>query len=98
MARKTYTQEFKDGAAKMVLNDGRTHRDVAESLGVDPGSLRQWVRFAKAAGMAKTAAADPSQRIRELEAQVRRLQMEKDILKKAAAYFAREGDPGGTRP
>jgi len=98
MARKTYTQEFKDGAAKMVLHEGRTHKDVAESLGVDQGSLRQWVRFAKAAGMAKAPAADPSQRIRELEAQVRRLQMEKDILKKAAAYFAREGDPGGTRP
>ncbi len=40
------------------------------------------------------AAKEPGQRIRELEAQVRRLQMERDILKKAAAYFARERTGG----
>ncbi len=93
MAKNRYTQEFNDEAAKLVLRDGRTFREVSASLGVDQGSLRQWVRFARAAGVAAAPAtdADLARRIRELEAQVQRLQTEKEILKKAAAYFAREG-------
>ena len=95
MARRTYTQEFKDEAAKLVIREGRTYKDVAQSLGVDQGSLRQWVRFARAGGMqpGPEANIDPAKRIRDLEAQVRRLQMEKEILKKAAAYFAKETQP-----
>jgi len=97
MGRKAYTQEFKDQAAGLVLREGRCVKDVASSLGVDLSSLRHWVRMARAAGMqpdpAVQAAKDPAQRIRELEFEVRRLQMERDILKKAAAYFAKESQP-----
>ncbi len=98
MARRAFTQEFKDQAAGLVIRGGRTFKDVAQSLGVDQSSLRHWVRMARAAGVrpdpAGIAAKDPAQRIRELEAEVRRLQMERDILKKAAAYFARESTEG----
>lgn len=94
MAKKVYTPEFREQAAGLVIREGRTVKDVAQSLGVDRSSLRHWIAIAKAAGMrpdpAVVAATDPAKRIRELEAQVRRLEMEKDILKKAAAYFAKE--------
>jgi len=94
MARKSYTQEFKDQAAALVIVEGRSHKDVANSLSVDQSSLRHWVRMARAAGVKPSdstlAATDPSKRIRDLESQVRRLEMEKEILKKAAAYFAKE--------
>ena len=103
MSRKSYTQEFKDQASALVIVEGRSHKDVATSLTVDQSSLRHWVRMARAAGVkpsdATLAATDPSKRIRDLETQVRRLQMEKEILKKAAAYFARETmDGAGGQP
>lgn len=97
MARKTYTQEFKDGAAAMVIREGRPFKEVARDLGIDPSSLRHWARLARAAGMeadpAVLAAREPARRIRELEGEVRRLRMERDILKKATAYFAKESQP-----
>jgi transposase len=97
MSKKVYTQEFRDQAAGLVIREGRTVKDVAQSLGVDRSSLRHWIAIAKAAGMqpdpAVAATMEPARRIRELEAQVRRLEMEKDILKKAAAYFAKETQP-----
>ena len=97
MARRMYTQEFKDQAAGLVIREGRSVKDVAGSLGVDRSSLRHWIRMARAGGMqadpAVLAAQEPSRRIRELEAQVRRLEMEREILKKAAAYFAKESQP-----
>jgi transposase len=94
MARKVYTDEFKDQASRLVIVEGRSFKDVAGSLGVNQASLRHWVRLAKSSGVrpgdAALAATDPARRIRDLEAQVRRLEMEREILKKAAAYFARE--------
>lgn len=97
-SRKSYTHEFKDQAAALVIREGRAFKDVATNLGVDQSSLRHWVRMARAAGVrpdaAVQAAKDPAQRIRDLEDEVRRLKMERDILKKAAAYFARESTGG----
>ena len=96
MVRKVYTPEFKDSAARLVIQEGRSFRDVAGSLGVDPSSLRHWVRVARGAGVAppeEVVAKDPARRIRELEAEVARLKMEREILKKAAAFFAKENHP-----
>lgn len=99
MARKRYAKEFKDQAAGMVIRDGKTFREVAESLGIDQSSLRHWVRLARASGMkpseATLAAQDPQSRVRDLEAQVRRLEMERDILKKSRGVL-REGEPAVT--
>lgn len=94
MGRKHYDPEFKDSAARLVIVEGRSFKDVATSLGLDQSSLRHWVALAKASGVrpsdATLAATDPAKRIRDLEAQVRRLEMEREILKKAAAYFAKD--------
>lgn len=91
--RKQYTKEFKEGAARLVTEQGRTIADAAKSLGVSPWSLSRWVRAAKTEGSEafrghgqRTA---EQQQIYELQQQVKQLEEERAILKKAAAYFAK---------
>ena len=89
MQRRKFTREFKLGAVRLVNEQGRTIMQAAESLGVDPKSVRQWV----AAFSADPASASPAALAAELQRlrkEVARLQVERDILKKAAAFFARE--------
>ena len=88
-----YTDEFKLEAAKLVREQGYTVKAAARSLGVDPGSIRGWVRrFAPAtAGPAPAASPEELRReLRRLREEDRRLLMEREILKKATAFFARE--------
>lgn len=93
-SRKSYSDEFKESAAKLVIQQGRTVVDVARSLGVEPSTLRLWVKNARSSGRIPAAEQkDLSKRIRELEAQVQQLQVEREILKKAAAFFAKEQHP-----
>ncbi len=91
--RKQYTQEFKEGAARLVTEQGRTIADAAKSLGVSPWTLSRWIRASKNEGAQafrghgqRTA---EQQQIYELQQQVKQLEEERAILKKAAAYFAR---------
>jgi len=92
MGRKVYSQEFKRGAVEQVLVQRHTVSSVAKRLGVNYHSLREWVQAARSASPGSCVPADlpPEQRVRELEKENSRLRMERDILKKAAAYFAKE--------
>ena len=93
MARRSYTLEFKQSAARLVREQGYSVAQAAESLGVDPGSIRDWVRkFApEAAPAADDASADELRReVERLRAENERLLMEREILKKATVFFARE--------
>ena len=93
MARKTYNDEFKIAAAKLVRDQGYTIKKAAESLGVSPGSIRAWVYSHAPALLPPSPDASPEQLQREnkrLREENRRLLMERDILKKATAFFARE--------
>lgn len=92
---RRYTPEFRDSAVKQVMEGGRTVAGVARSLEMSGKSLANWVyRARKGQEMVKRA---PAQPVSELEAELSRLRqenaklkIEKEILKKAAAYFARE--------
>jgi|SRR5262245_48658850 len=92
MARKTYTREFKIQAVAMLTDQGLSVAEVARRLGVGENCLRLW----RAAAEEKGAAAFPGQgnpspadeELRRLRAEVARLRAERDLLKKAAAYFA----------
>lgn len=92
--RKQYTKEFKEGAARLVTEQGRTISDAAQSLGVSPWRMSRWVKAAKNDGSA--AFRGHGQRLPleqenfELRQQVKQLEEERAILKKAAAYFARD--------
>jgi transposase len=90
--RKHYTKEFKQGAVRLVTDQGRSISDAASSLGIPAWSLSRWVRAAKGEGENafrgngnRTA---QEQEIAELRRRVKQLEEEKEILKKAAAYFA----------
>jgi transposase len=92
---RKYTQEFRLAAVKQVMDGGRSIRQVARSLEMSPGTLGNWVsRTNKGEGLMKRP---PGRPVTELEAELARLKqenarlrIEKEILKKAAAYFAKE--------
>ena len=92
MARKVYTDEFRQSAVKMVVTERNTISSVAKRLGVNYHTLREWVQLAKSNAPTSMIPKDmpADQRIRELEKENARLRMERDILKKATAYFAEE--------
>lgn len=86
------TKEFKTEAARMVVEQGQPQAAVARNLGVTPGQIHRWVAAYKAdaehAFPGKGKLRPEDERLKALEAQVKRLTMERDILKKAMAYFA----------
>jgi transposase len=92
MARKTYTREFKLQAVRMMTERGLSVSEVARRLGVGENCLRVWRAAAK--GQGEAAFPGPGnlsaeqEEIRALRAEVARLRAERDLLKKAAAYFA----------
>ena len=92
MARKTYTREFKLQALTMLTGQGLSVAEVARRLGVGEGLLHAW----KKAVLKKGVDAFPGsghltpveEENRRLRAEVKRLEAERDILKKATAFFA----------
>ncbi len=93
MARRSFTLEFKTSAAKLVREQGYSVTQAAQSLGVDPRSIREWVaKFAPPPPATAPAATDAElrQEVERLRAENKRLLMEREILKKATAFFARE--------
>lgn len=91
MGRRTYTREFKLSAVGLVQQQGYTVVQAAKSLGVDPASLRGWLKQFPADGPPPPDSAGATHaELRRLREEVRRLTMERDILKKATAFFAKE--------
>mgnify|MGYP001765324106 CR=1 FL=1 len=88
MSGKRYTDEFKIEAVRQVTERGHRAYDVAARLGITTHSLYSWVRK-----FGKTTAPKPeveqSAEVRRLKAELKRVTEERDILKKAAAYFAK---------
>ena len=94
MARRSFTLEFKTSAARLVREQGYSVTQAAQSLGVDPRSIRDWVeKFApqpQPAPAPAAADAELRQELERLRAENKRLLMEREILKKATAFFAKE--------
>ena len=91
MARRKFTREFKVSAVRLVNEQGYTIPDAARSLGVDQGSVRQWVgKYGSEAGLAPTGDGALEAENQRLRKETARLLMEREILKKAAAFFAKE--------
>ena len=91
MTNKRYTDEFKAEAIKQVTERGYPVADVAERLGVSSHSLYAWLREHGVSRQARREqqGVDLQQENQRLRAELRRVEEDRDILKKAAAYFAR---------
>jgi transposase len=91
MPRRKFTREFKVSAVKLVNEQGYSIPEAAKSLGVDPNSVRGWVdKFGAEDGLAPSGDGAMAAELRRLRKENARLLMEREILKKAAAFFARE--------
>jgi transposase len=91
MANRKYTREFKISAVSLVNAQGYTIPEAAKSLGIDPSNLRGWLsKFSSQAGLAPSGEGAVAAELARLRKENARLLMERDILKKAAVFFARE--------
>ena len=92
MSKPVYTAEFRQQAVELVLRQNYTVKQAAESLGVKFHTLDYWVReHRKKHGVAEALSAGDKERLLlALQKENAELRMEREILKKAAAFFARE--------
>jgi len=96
MAKKKYTDEFKMEAVRLAREarrSGKSSDVVARDLGMHPNTLKEWVRLDDSvhAGSGKnTDGLPPNQELEQLRKENRILKMEREILKKATAFFAKE--------
>ncbi len=92
--RKKYSKEFKLDAIALVTVQGYSTLEAAQSLGIAPSMLSRWIREHESAGSDAFAGngklTTEQAELRALRAEVKRLKMEKAILKKAAVFFAKE--------
>ena len=92
-SRRKHSREFKIEAVKQVVEKGRSVSDVAEGLGIQPNMLSRWKSELESDGVVafpgngKASATD--EEVRRLRRELATAQMERDILKKAVAFFAK---------
>ena len=90
---KRYTKEFKSEALKLLNESKKTAVEIARDLGVSAKSLREWRRQSEVdqgRGPDGALTTEEKRELVQLRREVRTLRMERDILKKATAFFARE--------
>jgi transposase len=95
--RRTFDQDFIDGAVKLVTQEGYSLAAAAKAVDVPYTTLRQWCQKQSAKESAMGSPTSDKARVEQLEAEVRQLrkqlrqtELEREILKKATAYFAKE--------
>jgi transposase len=89
--RRQFTEEFKAGAVRLVLDEGKTMGGVAQDLDLTESALRGWVRRAQADRTKGRTGLTTAEReeLARLRKENRELRTERDILKRAAAFFAK---------
>jgi transposase len=94
-----YTKEFREEAVKLVTEGNMSIPDAARSLSLPPSTLGSWVKAYKAGtlgevGKAQRPLTEIEMELAKTKRELAEVKMERDILKKAAAYFAKESLPG----
>jgi transposase len=90
MSSKRYPEEFKIEAVKQVTDRGHPAAEVATRLGVSLPTLYEWLKRYSLPEVERSELQGQAAEIRRLKAELKRVSEERDILKKAAAYFAKE--------
>ena len=91
--RRKFSPEFKAEAVKLVQDSGKSIGEVARDLDLTESSLRNWVKQAEidgGRGPADALTSEEKEELRRLRRENKTLKMERDILKKATAFFAKE--------
>ena len=90
MSNQRYSPEFKEEAVRQIVDRGYSVAEVSERLGVSVHSLHKWVKAVTPdkSGQQATELVEAKKEILKLRSQLRRTEEERDILKKAARYFA----------
>lgn len=88
--RRKYTEDFKRDAVALVTEHGYKVTDAGRSLGIKPDLIRRWRQEMDQVVTGEALGADEREELKHLRRRVRELELEKDILKKASAYFAKE--------
>jgi transposase len=97
--KAVFTKEFKEEAVKMVTESRLTIPEVGRRLSIPKSTLAHWVKIAKEGklsdiGKREKPVTEEQMELARLKREIAELKMERDILKKATAYFARESLPG----
>jgi transposase len=90
--RKRYTDEFKAEAVKLVVEEGYSISQAARNLDINTNMLTRWKHELTGNATRRKQAADDKEEIQLLREEVRRLKLEREILKKATAFFANESN------
>lgn len=98
--KRSYTQQFKDEAVRLVVQEGLSTPAAARRIEISEKTLANWVRFARSGKLPKSelqpgerkahSVSDLEMEVSRLRAENTRLKMEKEILKKATAFFVKE--------
>ena len=87
---RQYPREFKEEAVALITDQGYSVQKAADSLGIRSNLLYRWQRQLEDQQLGKSLSEDERTELKELRREVRELRMEKTILKKASALFAKE--------
>lgn len=91
MARRQYTPEFRSEAVRLVLESGKKPEEIARDLGITGETLRIWIRQHETdTGQREGLSTSEREELQRLRKENRVLREEREILRKAAAFFARE--------
>jgi transposase len=88
--RREYTEDFKRDAVALVTEQGYKASEAARSLGIGDNLIRRWKREFEEEASGTGLDSGEREELKRLRKEVRMLRMEKEILKKASAYFAKE--------
>ncbi len=89
-SQQKFTEEFKIEAVRQVTERGFAVKEVAARLGVSSWSLYQWIKRYGIPAERRLVQEDQAAKLKRVEAELKRVTEERDILKKAAAYFAKQ--------
>lgn len=90
LKRRKFTKEFKKEAVALVTEQGYSPQKAAESLGINSALLMKWKRSMENTQTEQGVSEDEREELKRLRKENKELRMEKEILKKASAFFAKE--------